>query len=57
MKRKTVGGSEVDAFDEKTHHHHNWKAGQRSAIKAGASRRERREQRAANRAYHRETAD
>lgn len=42
MKRRCVGGSEVDAFDEKTHHHHNWKAGQRTAIKAGANRRDRR---------------
>ncbi|GBF17527.1 hypothetical protein Br6_04933 [Rhodococcus sp. Br-6] len=42
MKRKCVGGSEVDAFSRKARHHHNWKPGERKAIKAAANRRERR---------------
>lgn len=42
MKRKCVGADEVDAFSRKAHHHHNWKPGERKAIKAGANRRERR---------------
>ncbi len=41
MKRKTVGGDEVDAFSRRRHAHH-WKAGERKAIKARVSRRERR---------------
>lgn len=42
MKRMRVGGDEVDAFSRKAHHHHNWRAGERKAIKAAANRRERR---------------
>ncbi|GAA3142851.1 hypothetical protein GCM10020255_020100 [Rhodococcus baikonurensis] len=36
MKRKTVGGDEVDAF-AKTRRSRNWKAGERKALKAKAS--------------------
>ncbi|MCW2093349.1 hypothetical protein G9U53_30505 [Rhodococcus sp. D-46] len=46
MKRKTVGGDEVDAF-AKTRRSRNWKAGERKALKAKASRRERRDARIA----------
>ncbi|WP_161987449.1 hypothetical protein [Prescottella subtropica] len=42
MKRKTVGGDEVDAFSRRRHAH-NWKPGERKAIKTGANRRLRRE--------------
>ncbi|WP_420879016.1 hypothetical protein [Rhodococcus sp. (in: high G+C Gram-positive bacteria)] len=44
MKRKTVGGDEVDAFSRRRRAH-NWKAGERKAIKAAANRRLRREAR------------
>lgn len=43
-KRKTVSGDEVDAFSA-NHRAHNWRAGQRKAIKTGANRRDRREAR------------
>ena len=43
-KRKTVGGDEVDAFS-KARNAHNWKPGERKAIKSKANRRERREAR------------
>jgi hypothetical protein len=44
-KRKMVGGDEVDAFSRKARNAHNWKPGERKAIKLKANRRERREAR------------
>lgn len=43
-KRKTVGGTEIDAFSG-NRRVHNWRPGQLKAIKAGANRRDRRQTR------------
>ncbi|MFI9507205.1 hypothetical protein [Nocardia sp. NPDC052566] len=51
MTRKTIDGDEVDAFDQKHHHHENWKPGVRKAIKTKANRRYRKQSRSDLRGY------
>ncbi|MGB3673522.1 MAG: hypothetical protein WA988_03675 [Candidatus Nanopelagicales bacterium] len=42
MKRKTVGGSEVDLASRRSRRNKSWGRGETARIKAGAHRRERR---------------